>query len=452
VIFVSIAAYRDPEIIPTVQDLFAKAAKADEVRVVVGWQHGPEDPELPFRDDPRVTVLDINWRDSEGVCWARAQIQTQYASEDWYLQLDSHMRFVQDWDRKLTEQAERTGSPRPILTGWPGGYDPDTPPVVGAAPHSVHFSHFDHGIMDFRAHPIVDWRDREDPVRGRFLIGCFIFAPGSFVQEVPYDPTIYYRGEEVSLSVRAFTHGFDIFHPTEVIVWHWGDRRITRPSLPSHWLDHVPERGVAMPWYERDRLSREYVKRFFEDPQVGAFGCGPARTVAAYEAFAGVSFRNFCVSDYCRNGGEPPDPTPLHEWLTRIEHHAIMIRIEKAALPFTAETVADWSLAVQFFDDADKPLYQHNVRLAELRDLLGQSATFIEMQRECASEHAPVSWTVSPHHRTRGHDSPLMHGTYSWMRTPTAWRGVCAAPTAHGVIFRTPESVAARREPQEAMV
>ena len=46
---------------------------------------------------------------------------------------------------------------------------------------------------------------------------------------VPYDPTLYFLGEEITLAVRAYTHGYDLFHPSETIVWH----EYTRNGRPS---------------------------------------------------------------------------------------------------------------------------------------------------------------------------------------------------------------------------
>src|SRR5262249_27589752 len=48
-IFVSIAAYRDPQLVPTIQDCLAKARYPEQLRFGISWQHGPEESSLPFR-------------------------------------------------------------------------------------------------------------------------------------------------------------------------------------------------------------------------------------------------------------------------------------------------------------------------------------------------------------------------------------------------------------------
>ena len=96
-IFVSIAAYRDPQLLPTVRDCIRKAGNPAQFRFGICWQRDTEDPSLPFGDDPRFRVFEVNWRESKGACWARAEIMKLWQGEDWFLQVDSHCRFAEAW-------------------------------------------------------------------------------------------------------------------------------------------------------------------------------------------------------------------------------------------------------------------------------------------------------------------------------------------------------------------
>jgi hypothetical protein len=42
-IFIQIASYRDPELRPTLKDLFDKADEPDTLHVCICWQHKEED-------------------------------------------------------------------------------------------------------------------------------------------------------------------------------------------------------------------------------------------------------------------------------------------------------------------------------------------------------------------------------------------------------------------------
>ena len=103
-IFVQIASYRDPELLPTLDDLFDKASKPDNLKVCIAWQHNKEDKwdNLDkYKNDDRVIIDDIDYKESLGVCWARNRVQQHYNGEKYTLQLDSHHRFAKGWDKTL---------------------------------------------------------------------------------------------------------------------------------------------------------------------------------------------------------------------------------------------------------------------------------------------------------------------------------------------------------------
>jgi hypothetical protein len=165
-IFVSIAAYRDPQLVPTIRDCLAKARYPDQLRFGICWQHGPEGPELPYRSDPRFRIVDVDWRESRGTCWARAEIMRLSEGEEFFLQLDSHHRFVQDWDAKLLHHAERSGSAKPILTAYATPFTPGEPDVLESEPLQMNFDRFtEEGIVLFRPGGIPGWQSLTRPVR-----------------------------------------------------------------------------------------------------------------------------------------------------------------------------------------------------------------------------------------------------------------------------------------------
>jgi len=44
------------------------------------------------------------------VCWARNKLQQQYDKEDYTLQLDSHHRFIEEWDEELVKMLKNLQS------------------------------------------------------------------------------------------------------------------------------------------------------------------------------------------------------------------------------------------------------------------------------------------------------------------------------------------------------
>ena len=50
----------------------------------------------------------------------------------------------------------------------------------------------------------------------------FSFSRGHFAVNVPYDPYLpmVFMGEEISMGVRAFTHGYDFYTPEKNVCFH----------------------------------------------------------------------------------------------------------------------------------------------------------------------------------------------------------------------------------------
>jgi hypothetical protein len=61
----------------------------------------------------------------------------------------------------------------------------------------------------------------------------FFFAEGDFLHEVPFDPLLpwIFMGEEISMSARLWTAGYDIFSPTTNVLNHYYVRR----HYPKFW-------------------------------------------------------------------------------------------------------------------------------------------------------------------------------------------------------------------------
>jgi len=50
----------------------------------------------------------------------------------------------------------------------------------------------------------------------------FSFARGHFIVNVPYDPYLpmVFMGEEISMGIRAFTYGYDLYAPERNVCFH----------------------------------------------------------------------------------------------------------------------------------------------------------------------------------------------------------------------------------------
>jgi hypothetical protein len=389
-VFVSIAAYRDRQLNATVADCLKKAHYPELLRFGICRQHAAEEAPPAYAGDDRFQILDIGWRDSKGACWARAEAMKLWRGEEWFLQVDSHCRFAAGWDDRLMRMMSETGSAKPILSTYATPFTPGPVEILEGAPLQMAFQGFTaDGIPHMKPLAIPNWQSLHRPLRARFVSGGFLFAPGSFVSEVPYDPELYFLGEEASMTVRAFTHGYDLFHPHETIVWH----DYVRKDAVKHWDDHTVE------WGEQDLLSKTKIRNLLSGQPVDAFGLGNARTIEEYEEYAGLSFRLRKAQDYTVRSEEPPNPKVEADWAQQIFSWLVRIRLRNE---FPADGWGDFSFwYIGVHDQHGSEIYRHDLSPDEIAALAMQQPE-VELVCEFPSGSIPVSWTVWPVSRTRG--------------------------------------------------
>jgi hypothetical protein len=246
------------------------------------------------------------------------------------------------------------------------------------------------GIPQVRPGAFPPGRASKQPLRARFLAAGFLFAPGRFVEEVPYDPELYFMGEESAMTVRAFTHGYDLFHPAETIIWH----EYIRADARKHWGDHSDAADVPSPWSKLDETSRHKVRRLLLGELVESFGLGQSRTLNEYEAYAGLSFRYRKAQGYTLRGGEPPNPDAPGDWPNKIYLWIAKIRFTRSEVP--EGSLSDpmlWSLSI--LDREGYEVCHRDVGPEELAPLVGVAGE-LAIICEFPSDTIPVKWTLWP--------------------------------------------------------
>jgi len=264
-ICIQIASYRDPQLIPTLNSLLSNADHPEDLNICIAWQHGPEEDIFSKIPEAKYRILDIPYDQSKGVCWARRRLQEIYEGEEYVLMLDSHHRFAKGWDTILINMHHELG-PKSIITTYLPSFNPHTEERVDC-PWRIKFDKKTHqGVVS----TIPDYMiGVTEPEPAKFFSAHFAFAAGSFVTDIPYDDQLYFLGEETSIAARAYTHGYDMYHPHVLIAWH----EYTREGRRKHWDDH-PD------WWQQDLAS---VDRYLQ-----MAGMGTERTLRDYENFIGI--------------------------------------------------------------------------------------------------------------------------------------------------------------------
>lgn len=293
-IFIQLASYRDPELIPTIESLLTNAKWPKNLVFSIAHQYSDDDSWNldKFAGDPRFKIVPIKAEDSRGACHSRNLLQQQYDGEEWTLQLDSHHRFVYHWDEILINMwtsLHESGVAKPLITTYLPSYNPSEDPLGRTMqPWRMNFREFaPEGVLLYNSGYITDWEKLTGPIPTYFYSAHFAFTKGIFTLEVPHDPHLYFHGEECSIAARAWTWGYDLFHPHILVAWH----EYTRKHRTKHWDDHKL-------WWQHDKMSKQRYRYLVGQEKSkdlidwGPYGWGTVRDIKDYAAVTGIDLIN----------------------------------------------------------------------------------------------------------------------------------------------------------------
>lgn len=295
-IFISVASYRDKELDSTLRSAVQMASKPDKLHFGIVYQ-GTERERPDFSFLPKYSLISMHPREARGVGYARSKAMDLYRDEEYYLQIDSHTQFVKDWDIKLLEQLKLAQSQtryKAIISAYPLQYYRENNKIFLQTKSTNDFS-ANPNKQKVKLRKTKEWTaERMEfdnlkkglPELSNTVLGGFIFTYGSIVKDVPYDPEISFFGEEICFAMRAWTRGYDIYSPSEVILYHF----YGRGGQPKVWKDDAVRK---ISWKEIQAKSYEKQKRVLCGIEQGIMGVGSTRTLKEYEKFIGFDFKQF---------------------------------------------------------------------------------------------------------------------------------------------------------------
>eukprot|EP00760_Papus_ankaliazontas_P024992 PhM_4_TR244/c0_g1_i1/m.12367 len=263
-IFVNIASFRDDECPQTVKSMFEKARAPWRVFVGVVQQNSLTDLSCwpkewsncskdGFCPSDQMRVREITPLEAKGPTYGRFLGHQMYRGEKYYFLMDSHNRFVTNWDDIIINMYKRAPSPKAVLSHYPeallldqGDSKPldnrDTTTFMCNAKFIADgYLRFDGAVVHRTTVP------RLQP----FSAAGMLFADAKLIKEVPFDPHLpfLFDGEEFLYTVRMWTHGWDIYSPSENVMYHY----YYRAKSPKVWSENNN-------WYHHQRRSVERVQ------------------------------------------------------------------------------------------------------------------------------------------------------------------------------------------------
>lgn len=294
-IFISIASYRDQELPKTVDSIYKNADDQKDIVFGIVNQDG-RNKHIDFSYlKNQARVKNLHYKDAKGAGYARKLAMELYDGEDFFLQTDSHMRFAKGWDTKLKDMLsaaqDLAKTEKVILSQFPAPYT-----IL-----SNNRDHFVKGDPDFWdgvswTSVVNTWNgvwagnrermaDKSVPHKSHTILAGLLFAPGNIVEEIPYDERISFMGEELCFALRAYTRGWEIYAPNEMVAWHF----YKREDRPKIWNDNMAGRS----WSDIEMHSQRIQRDILLGVEQGIYGIGDYQRYLEYQKMIGIHFESF---------------------------------------------------------------------------------------------------------------------------------------------------------------
>jgi hypothetical protein len=259
-IFVSIAAYREPELSLTLDSLVNNSSEQLHISLVEQCTPNRKINVNKWESDRvKFTREWMHPKDAKGAGYARHLALQNYNNEDYILQIDSHTDMVQNWDLKLitalNSACELAGNDKVILSQFPGGYE------LEGWQRVYLYNHHKYTSDPTCTKPKLSKRGLIAPARvakthdglepSTMVLAGYIFAKGEF-SSLGYDKNITFWGEEFMTAITAWIAGWRIYSPDEMYIWH----HYGRPHHDKPWKD-------VDNWGELDERSLQYQEDYF---------------------------------------------------------------------------------------------------------------------------------------------------------------------------------------------
>jgi [Skp1-protein]-hydroxyproline N-acetylglucosaminyltransferase len=351
-IYVSLGTYRDPFCPMTIKSLYANAKHPENVYVglfqqncfgpvcktgvLVGGKVEDTSPDINCYDDfcaseegkrskacvrNQVRLFNVNESESLGPYMARYLGSKFYRGEQYYLQIDSHSEFVSHWDEKLIHMVETAEAEKPVISTYPPDSKMNWKDTIGYRMCDSEFAsaQIEWQIVRLGTSLPFDKSVPTTPKYAPFVAAGFFFGPAELLYEVPFDPFLpwIFMGEEISVSARLWTSGYDIFSPTTNVLNHYYVRRhypkfwesvnrfFHKPSIHNDIVELVINRVKYMLGYPESSLELVHPPSVLYRQQ--DWSMGKKRSLAKYMEMVGLDMQSKTTTKnmWCHKGEWP---------------------------------------------------------------------------------------------------------------------------------------------------
>ena len=302
-ILIEIAAYADKELLNTVNSALLQADYPDRVYFAICYQDDDLNDYFELKKIKNCKIIHLSKKDSRGSVYARYLCQSLIDDEKYIYQIDAHMRFVKHWDTKIINQLLSLKDNKAILSGYPPAM---TEEMLKAPLNDKMFDNPCHGIVMYAKDFRTDVNDsyfiscggklinRNNPLaykKNAFIAAGNFFTFSEAHKEVKPDINMYFYGDELPMSIRLYTHGWNFYNPGESYIYHQYKRE--NQEFPGLKVDTMKN--------ENNRL-KNLLGIINDEVIYPEFNLGTVRSIKDYEEAFGIDFTNKTLSDLTKTG------------------------------------------------------------------------------------------------------------------------------------------------------
>jgi [Skp1-protein]-hydroxyproline N-acetylglucosaminyltransferase len=346
-IFLSIATYRDENCLNTLSWAYGNATYPERLFVGLvqqncyencrsGVQDGGGTLQISPDEDCHVSfcnmhpdlcsqIRPVKLREVEslGPYGARFIASKLYGGEQWFMQMDAHMTFLNGWDDITIKSLHLVPSTKPVIAHYPPGHTMDLVNHWGWRPAGrlcgPIFSRVDGDMI--RLEGLRKWDTIKIPIPrfAPFVGAGFLIGTSLLLKEVPFDPFLpwIFMGEEIIMSTRFWTHGYDMFSPAQAVVGHI----YVRKNKPKFWetmarffphASHYNLEAMVLLRIKHQLGYPEASKDFILDDTIlsdlAHYSMGSSRSVESYMKYAGIDVvrKEIYLTNFCEKHLMPP--------------------------------------------------------------------------------------------------------------------------------------------------
>jgi len=350
-IFLSLASFRDENCPNTLHEAYTKAAQPKLLFVGLvqqncydhchsGVQAQGGTVSIPPDDDcydifckahpsycQNVRLLPMTENESLGPYAARFFASKLWWGESWYMQIDAHTLFVQNWDSSSIDMLHQAPSEKPVISHYPPGHKMDLTaqalkPGGRLCGPTFATNPTENQMIRLEGLGRYDRTKIDIPRFAPFVAAGYFLAHSDFLREVPFDPLLpwIFMGEEIIMSTRLWTSGYDIFSPSHAVVSHI----YKREHKPKFWesihrflqgdqgnqleilvLNRIKHQ-LGYPESARDFIPKQLGKTLLA--HLPRYGMGKVRPLKDYLKSVGLDVieKAVTITKWCETGRVPP--------------------------------------------------------------------------------------------------------------------------------------------------